>query len=99
MTFIPLLDYNNICNHIRSIGIGQKLKKKGEINMSRIKAVCIGRQYASGGSEIGKIVARKLQAKCYDHELVDMAIERSGISAEEFCAQSSAYAYILEAWH
>lgn len=52
--------------------------------MSRIKAVCIGRQYASGGSEIGRIVARKLQAKCYDHEIVDMAIERSGISAMEF---------------
>ena len=51
--------------------------------MSRIKAVCIGRQYASGGSEIGRIVARKLQAKCYDHEIVDMAtdlniIEKSG---------------------
>ena len=52
--------------------------------MGRIKAVCIGRQYASGGSEIGAMVAKKLQAKCYDHELVDMAIERSGISREEF---------------
>ena len=52
--------------------------------MSRIKAVCIGRQYASGGSEIGRIVARKLQAKCYDHEIVNMAIERSGISKEDF---------------
>ncbi|MBR1749390.1 MAG: cytidylate kinase-like family protein [Ruminococcus sp.] len=52
--------------------------------MSRIKAVCIGRQYASGGSEIGKLVARKLQVKCYDHEIVDMAIERSGLSKEEF---------------
>lgn len=52
--------------------------------MSRIKAVCIGRQYASGGSEIGAMVARKLQARCYDHELVDMAIEKSGISPDEF---------------
>ncbi len=52
--------------------------------MSRIKAVCIGRQYASGGSEIGAMVAKKLQAKCYDHELVDMAIEKSGIDPDEF---------------
>lgn len=52
--------------------------------MSRIKAVCIGRQYASGGSEIGAMVAKKLQSKCYDHEIVDMAISRSGLDQDEF---------------
>ncbi|MBR1863789.1 MAG: cytidylate kinase-like family protein [Ruminococcus sp.] len=48
--------------------------------MSKIKVVTIGRQYCSGGSDIGRSVAEKLGVKCYDREIVEMAAERSGIS-------------------
>ncbi|MBR6044318.1 MAG: cytidylate kinase-like family protein [Ruminococcus sp.] len=51
--------------------------------MSKINVVAIERQYCSGGSEIGKRTAELLGVPCYDHELVTMAAERIGISAED----------------
>ncbi len=51
--------------------------------MAKINAVAIERQYCSGGSEIGKRTAELLGVPCYDHEIVDMAAERIGISPEE----------------
>ncbi len=49
----------------------------------KISVVTIERQYCSGGSDIGKLVAQRLGVKCYDHELVEMAAQRIGMSAEE----------------
>ncbi len=51
--------------------------------MAKIRAVTIERQYCSGGSDIGKLTAQALGVKCYDHELVDLAAERIGISKDE----------------
>lgn len=51
--------------------------------MSKIRVVTIGRQFCSGGSDIGKMVAEKLGIPCYDREIVEMAAERSGISMAE----------------
>ena len=51
--------------------------------MAKISAVTIERQYCSGGSDIGKLVADNLGIKCYDHELLQMAAEKIGISADE----------------
>lgn len=44
--------------------------------------VTISRQFASGGHEIGKILAEKLGFKFYDKELIYKAAEMSGISSD-----------------
>ena len=54
--------------------------------MAKINVVAIERQYCSGGSEIGRRVAEILGIPCYDHELVDMAAERIGMSPEDVAA-------------
>ncbi len=51
--------------------------------MAKISVVAIERQFCSGGSNIGKLVAQNLGCDCYDHELVDLAAKRVGVSAEE----------------
>lgn len=50
--------------------------------MAKIKVVTIGRLYCSGGSEIGRLTAKKLGVPCYDREIVEMAAKRSGIPME-----------------
>ena len=44
--------------------------------------ITIGRQYGSGGKEIGQKVAEKLGIQCYDSRLIQMAAEESNIDAE-----------------
>ena len=46
--------------------------------------ITIGRQFGSGGREIGETIAKKLNIPFYDKELITMAAEQSGISAEVF---------------
>lgn len=46
------------------------------------KLVTISREYGSGGRDIGKMVAEKLEIPFYDKEIIDMAVERSGLSRE-----------------
>ena len=41
--------------------------------------VCIGRQYGSGGREIGELAAKKLGVTCYDKLLIQEAAKRSGV--------------------
>lgn len=48
--------------------------------MSRI--ITVGRQYGSGGREIGKKIADQLGIPFYDKELVEMAAKKSNISHE-----------------
>lgn len=50
--------------------------------------VTIGRQYGSGGREIGENLARLLGVPCYDKKLVLEAAERSGFSTEAFVKQN-----------
>lgn len=45
------------------------------------KVITIGRELGSGGRTIGKMVANKLGIPYYDHELIDAAAEKSGLSA------------------
>jgi len=40
----------------------------------------IGRQFGSGGHEIGRRVAVRLNIPCYDREMLQMAAEKSGLS-------------------
>ena len=43
------------------------------------KIITIGRQYASGGREIGKIVSEKLGIPFYDNKILTMAVEKKGL--------------------
>ena len=44
--------------------------------------ITIGREYGSGGREIGKALAKKLGVAFYDKEIISLAAEKSGLSAE-----------------
>ena len=46
--------------------------------------ITIGRQFGSGGREIGRIVANKLGIEYYDKELLAAAAESSGVKTEFF---------------
>ena len=45
--------------------------------------ICIGRQYGSGGREIGEKLAARLGIICYDKLLLKQAAQKSGVSEEE----------------
>lgn len=47
--------------------------------MSEHFVITIGREYGSGGREIGRLIAEKLGVKCYDKELLTLAAQESGI--------------------
>jgi cytidylate kinase len=46
--------------------------------------ITIGRQFGSGGREIGRMLSEKLNIKMYDKELLTLAAEDSGYSKEIF---------------
>ena len=46
--------------------------------------ITIGREFGSGGCEIGHKLAEKLGIKCYDKDMLDLAAKESGICQEIF---------------
>lgn len=52
--------------------------------MSCKHIITIGRQFGSGGRELGKAVADKLGIKYYDKELISLAAKESGYNPEIF---------------
>ena len=52
--------------------------------MTNNTIVTIGRQFGSGGREVGLRLAEELGVKCYDKELLDRAAKDSGICQELF---------------
>lgn len=62
--------------------------------------ITIGRQYGSGGREVGKLLSEALQIPFYDEELVDMAAQTANIhpevakKADERATDSLLYALI-----
>lgn len=54
--------------------------------MKRI--ITISREFGSGGRTIGKGVAEKLGIPCYDHEVIEQLVERSGFDADYVKSQS-----------
>lgn len=52
--------------------------------MSDKYIITIGREYGSGGHEIGTKLAEKLGIKCYDRELLEIASKDSGLCEEIF---------------
>ena len=49
--------------------------------------ICIGRQYGSGGREVGEKLARKLGIPCYDKLLIKKAALESGLSTDFIYSQ------------
>ncbi|MCH5265440.1 MAG: cytidylate kinase-like family protein [Lachnospiraceae bacterium] len=44
--------------------------------------ICISRQFASGGLEIGKILAERLDIPLYDSEIIDECVVKTGMNKE-----------------
>ena len=52
--------------------------------MTEKKIICIGREYGSGGREIGEKLAEKLGIPCYDKVLLKQAAIDSGLTESLF---------------
>ena len=48
--------------------------------------VTISRQYGSGGREVAEILAKKMQVRCYDRQIVYLAAEKIGNKRHEIKA-------------
>ena len=55
--------------------------------MDSITVITIGREFGSGGHEVGVKLAERMGVKCYDKELLEMAAKESGICEELFASQ------------
>ena len=53
-----------------------------EMKNSKKNVVVIGRQYGSGGHDIGKVLAEKLGYEFYDQEIIKMAAGTTGMTSE-----------------
>ena len=51
--------------------------------MTGHKVITIGRQFGSGGREIGQRLSEKLDIPLYDHRLVSLAAEQLGVRKED----------------
>ena len=49
--------------------------------------IALGRQFGSGGREIGKRLAEKLNVRCYDRELITLAAQRAELREELFAGR------------
>lgn len=58
-------------------------KKTGGMEMSGHKIITIGRQFGSGGHEIGLKLAGRLRIPLYDRRLVSMAAEELGVKKSD----------------
>ena len=52
------------------------------------RIITISREFGSGGRTIGRRVAEKLGIPCYDHEVIEQLVERSGFAADYVKSQS-----------
>ena len=56
----------------------------GVVTMAEKKIITIGRQFGSGGKQIGEALAEKMNIPFYDKELLKEAAKNSGICEEIF---------------
>ena len=54
--------------------------------MDERTVITIGREFGSGGHEIGTKLAERLGIKCYDKELLELAAKQSGLCEELFAS-------------
>lgn len=77
-------------------------KRSGEYQLKK-RFITIERQYGSGGSNIGRIVAKKLGINYYNRTILEMAAKKYGVepeyieSAEENVPTSFLYSLMLSA--
>ena len=62
-------------NNVRERGLSNREEC---LIMAANTVITIGRQYGSGGKEVGLRLAEELGIKCYDKELLDRAAKDSG---------------------
>lgn len=66
--------------------------------------IAIGREFGSGGKEIGQKLAERLNIKCYDKELLTLAAQESGLCEEimekndEKPANSFLYSMVMDTY-
>ena len=49
--------------------------------------IALGRQFGSGGREIGKHLAERLNVRCYDRELITLAAQKAEVREELFAGR------------
>ena len=49
--------------------------------------IALGRQFGSGGREIGKQLAERLNVRCYDRELITLAAQKAEVREELFAGR------------
>ena len=64
---------------------GRNFLFKGD---SAMKIITISREFGSGGRELGKRLADALRFPCYDHEIIEMVAQKSGLD-ENYVAHIS----------
>ncbi len=82
------------------MGMMDAILRKGVCHM-KYPIITIEREYGSGGSIVGKLVADQLGIPFYNHEILEMAAERLGVpvtkleGAEESSPKSFLYSLLL----
>ncbi len=61
-----------------------------------MSVITISRQYASGGSDVAKLVAGKTRWTLIDNEMVDMVAQRAGLNREEVAEREERVAGIID---
>lgn len=61
-----------------------------------MSVITISRQYASGGSDVAKLVAGKTGWTLIDNEMVDMVAQRAGLNREEVAEREERVAGIID---
>jgi cytidylate kinase len=57
--------------------------ERPSVQIARFRNVCISREAGAGGGTIGRLVARRLDWKIYDHEILEAIAQRMELSADE----------------
>ena len=53
----------------------------------KMPIIALGRQFGSGGREIGKQLAERLNVRCYDRELITLAAQKAEVREELFAGR------------
>ena len=59
--------------------------------------ICIGREFGSGGHEIGRKVAEKLGLELYDRDLIDKAAEKIVAMPKDVLEKADEIVYLSDA--
>ena len=57
--------------------------QRGVVSMMKHTIITIGRQFGSGGHEVGNRLSERLDIPLYDHNLIHMAAQELRISNED----------------